>query len=96
VPTVRIEHRIHDYAAWRAAFDRDPVNRKQSGVRRYRLFRPVDDPNYILIDLDFDSAGEADAFIAAMRKVWQSPQAAPALLGSPQVRITEEVETTEL
>jgi hypothetical protein len=93
---VRIEHRIHDYAAWRAAFDRDPVNRKQSGVRRYRLYRPANDPNYIMIDLDFDGAGEANAFIAAMRQVWQSPQAAPALSGSPQVCVIEEVESVEL
>ncbi len=48
-----------------------------------------------MIDLDFDSPSQAEAFRAAMREVWQSPQAAPALLGSPQARIVEVVESTQ-
>lgn len=93
MPTVRIEHQIHDFDAWKAAFDRDPAGRERSGVRRYRVSRPVDDPAYVMIDLDFDSASEAERFLATMREVWRSPQAAPALLGSPQARIVEEVES---
>lgn len=96
MPTVRIEHKIHDYDAWKAAFDRDPADRRGSGVRRYRISRPIDDPAFVMIELDFDSAGEIEAFLATMRNVWQSPQAAPALLGSPQVRVIEEVESVEL
>lgn len=95
MPTLHIEHPIHDFESWKAAFDRDPADRQQSGVRRYRVFRPIDDPNYILIDLDFDSASEAEAFLAAMRDVWRSPQAAPALKGSPQARILEALESQE-
>ena len=93
--TLRIEHQIHNFDTWKAAFDRDPAHRQQSGVRRYRIARPVDDPAYVFIDLDFDSAPEAEAFLAAMREVWQSPQAAPALVGGPQVRIVETVESKE-
>jgi hypothetical protein len=93
VPTVRIEHGIHDYDAWKAAFDRDPADRRRSGVRSYRVLRPLDDPNYILIDLDFDTQDEAERFIGVMRRVWQSPQAAPALRGAPSARIAETVES---
>lgn len=95
MPTVHIEHQIHDFNSWKSAFDRDPANRQQSGVRRYQILRPIDDPNYIMIDLDFDNARQAEAFLAAMREVWRSPQAAPALLGSPQARIVEAVESKE-
>jgi hypothetical protein len=28
-------------------------------VRRYRILRASDDPNYVMIDLEFDSASEA-------------------------------------
>lgn len=96
MPTLRIEHQIHDFDTWKAAFDRDPAGRQRAGVRRYRVSRPVDDPAYIMVDLDFDSAPEADAFLAMMRQVWKSPQAAPALLGKPQARIVEEVESKAL
>jgi hypothetical protein len=94
--TLHIEHEIHDFDAWRAAFDRDPAHRHDAGVRHYRLSRPIDDRNYVLIDLDFDSAREAETFAGAMRKVWQSPAAAPALRGAPRTRIVETVETADL
>jgi hypothetical protein len=93
--TLHIEHAIHEFATWKAAFDRDPAGRQQSGVRGYRVARPVDDPAYVMIDLDFETAGEADQFLTKMRAVWQSPQAAPALLGSPQTRIIEIVESQD-
>ena len=41
--TLQIEHRIKDFAMWKAAFDRDPVNRAASGVTAYRINQPVDD-----------------------------------------------------
>jgi hypothetical protein len=36
---VRIEHAIHDFGSWKAAFERDPAGRQESGVRRYRILR---------------------------------------------------------
>ncbi|NTU83675.1 MAG: hypothetical protein HGA45_30605 [Chloroflexales bacterium] len=93
--TVHIEHPIRDFKLWKAAFDRDPVGRERSGVRRYRILRPTDDPNYVMIDLDFESVGAAEGFLAAMQEVWRSPAAAPALSGSPQARIVEAVESHE-
>jgi hypothetical protein len=94
--TLRIEHQIRDFDSWKAAFNRDPAGRQRSGVRCYRVFRPVDDPNYVMIDLDFEGPSEAEAFLATLqRDVWRSRQAAPALVGSPQTRIIEAVESKE-
>lgn len=95
MPTLHIEHEIRDFDTWKAAFDSDPARRQQSGVRRYRVLRPIDEPNYVIIDLDFESSSEAETFLATMRDVWRSPQAAPALIGSPQARIVEAVESKE-
>ena len=94
--TLRIEHAISDYDTWKTAFDRDPANRKQSGVRRYSICRPVDDPEYVMLDLDFDTMSEAEAMLTRLHEIWQSPAAAPALAGTPQTRIIETVETTEV
>lgn len=55
--------------------------------------RPTDRPNYVLIDLDFDTSSEAEHFLDAMREVWQSRRAAPALSGSPLARVFAEVES---
>jgi len=33
---LHVEHAISDFETWKRAFDSDPVQREQSGVRRYR------------------------------------------------------------
>lgn len=96
MPTLRIEHPVSDYDTWRAAFDRDPVDRRGSGVRRYAIHRPVDDPRYVLIDLDFDSAIEAERMLARLTDLWRSSVAAPALAGAPQTRVIETTEVVDL
>jgi len=92
---VQIEHPVPDFEAWKATFDRDPVRREASGVRRYQIYRPIADRNYVAVDLEFDNRGEAEAFKVALEALWRSPQAALALAGTPQARIVEVVETKD-
>ena len=94
MPILRIEHPVADFDGWKKAFDSDPVNRRQSGVRRYRVLRAMDDPNYMMIDLEFDSKGEAESLLAAMRVVWS--RVAGTVISNPQARIVETVEIVEL
>jgi hypothetical protein len=90
MPTLHIEHAIVDFALWRTAFERFAGVRTQAGVRSHRLQRPVGDPHYIVIDLDFDTIPEAERFLEFLHtKVWSSPENAPALVGTPQTRILE-------
>jgi len=91
---LRIEHPVPNYTGWKQAFDSDPVGRKKMGVRRYRILRPVDNPNYVMIDLEFDTASQAEALLAAMRVVWGRVEG--TIITSPQSRIVEAVETVEL
>jgi hypothetical protein len=95
MPTVQLEHGVKDFAMWKTAFDRDPIDRRGLGVRRHRVFRPLDDPDYVVVELEFDTTAEAHACGTALRQLWASRQAAPALLGSPRVRIVETVEDQE-
>jgi hypothetical protein len=92
---LQIEHPVPSFDAWKKVFDSDPVNRKQSGVRRYRVLRPIDNPNYAIIDLEFDSVNEAEGLLAAMREVWRGVQGT-IIESSPRVRIVEAVESKEL
>jgi hypothetical protein len=88
---LRIEHPVPNYAGWKQAFDSDPVGREKLGVRRYQILRAVDDPNYVMIDLEFDTAGQAEALLAAMRVVWGRVEG--TIMMNPQARIVEAVET---
>ena len=53
MPVVRIEHTVPDFEKWKQAFDNDPADRKGSCVRDYRILRPHEDPNYVIVDLSF-------------------------------------------
>lgn len=90
---LRIEHPVLDYEAWKAAFDSDPIGRAESGVRRHQVQRAIDDPSYVMIDLEFDTQGEAEAVLAALRVVWD--RVVGTIVTNPQARIVEPVETKE-
>jgi hypothetical protein len=91
MPTLHIEHPIADFDLWYAAFGRFAEARQRAGVRDYRVQRPVDEPNYVVIDLDFDTTDQARGFLEFLRnKVWASPENAPALIGAPQTKILED------
>ena len=88
--TLHIEHSIKDFDLWSSAFDRFAQMRAQSGVRAERIQRPVDDPRYVVIDLDFATVEEAERFLVFLRtKVWADSESSPALVGSPQTKILE-------
>jgi hypothetical protein len=90
--TLHIEHAITDFGLWQAAFDRFAGVREQSGVRAARIQRPVDDPQQVVVDLDFDTADDAAGFLAFLQtNVWSSATNAPALVGTPRTTILERV-----
>ncbi|KXK15495.1 MAG: hypothetical protein UZ14_CFX002000516 [Chloroflexi bacterium OLB14] len=88
---LRIEHPIPSYEKWKQAFDSDPVGREKMGVKRYQILRPVDNPNHVMIDLEFNTAQEAEALLNAMREVWKRVQG--TIMTNPQATIVETMET---
>lgn len=90
---LRIEHRVPDYDQWKQAFDNDPVGRERMGVRRYRVLRPLDDPNYVMVDVEFGSRREAEDLLAAMREIWSRD--GHRVSAGQQARIAEAVERRE-
>ena len=88
---LRIEHPVPDFERWKQAFDSDPVGRAQSGVRRYRILRSVDDPSYVMIDLELDDPEAAAALLARLRELWSGVD----VMRDPRTRIAEVVESEE-
>jgi hypothetical protein len=90
--TLHIEHAISDLKTWLGAFGRFAEARQRAGVKAQRVAQPVDDEQYIYVELDFDTVGQADEFKSFLEtKVWSSPRASPALHGAPRARILNEV-----
>jgi hypothetical protein len=89
-----IEHAVLDFDAWKRAFDSDPVGREQNGVRRHRVLRSVDDPNFVVIELEFDGAAEAEAFAGKLLELWGRVTDELGLVGR-NLRVLDSVEATE-
>jgi hypothetical protein len=90
--TLHIEHAITDFSTWQSAFDRFEEMRQQAGVRRQTVRRPVDDDQYVVIDLEFDTAEQATALLGVLNdKIWAARDNSPALAGKPRTSILETV-----
>lgn len=88
MPTLHIEHEIVELDLWKAAFDRFADLRTHAGVRAHRIQQPIDDPHYVVVDLEFGTTAEAHAFADTLRsRIWPSRNNAPALAGTPRTRI---------
>jgi hypothetical protein len=54
------------------------------------VYRPVDDPKYVIVELDFDARDRAESFLATMRGIWK--QVDGSLIDGPRARIVDCVE----
>ena len=93
MPTLHIQHQVADYDTWkRNAFDADPIGRSAAGVHRHRISRSADDPNYLMIELEFASMPEAQAMQTALRNLWRRPL---VQISGPISRIIETAESKD-
>lgn len=91
---LRIGHKVESFEGWKKVFDSDPISRKQSGARRYRIFQLTDDPNYVIIDLEFDNLKNAELTLASLNKLWSNVEG--KVIFKPQTQILNIVESVEL
>jgi hypothetical protein len=85
---LHIEHPVTDFEIWQNAFSRFAEMRSHAGVRAESVQRPVDDPNYVVVDLEFDTRDGAESFLQFLRsEIWPSEENAPALVGTPRTSI---------
>jgi hypothetical protein len=88
--TLHIQHPITDFDTWTSAFNRFADARRMAGVQAQRILRPVDDPRFVVIDLDFDTTAEAQSFRSFLTtQVWAHPENSPGLAGIPETMILE-------
>jgi hypothetical protein len=72
--TLHVENQVHDYESWKGVFDKFDRERRDRGVRSYRIVRGHDDPNAVIIDMEFDSTTRAEEFREFLRGVLGTPQ----------------------
>ncbi len=90
---LQIEHQVANYDAWKKAFESDPINRKNSGVKKYRIYRPTDNLNYVIVDLEFDNLENAQMTLVALQKLWVKVEG--TVMVNPKTRMLEMTEHHE-
>ncbi len=91
---LHIEHPVPNYEGWKKAFDSDPMNRKKSGVKTYRVYRSVQEPNYVAIDLEFNDYSSAEKMLAALEVMWKKVEG--SVITGPKAKLFEVIESIEL
>ena len=91
---LRIEHAVPNFEGWKKAFESDPIDRRKAGVHHYRILRPVDNPNYVIIDLEFDNLKQTEEALAALQNLWGKVEG--KVMMNAQTRILEIAEATDL
>jgi hypothetical protein len=94
--TLHIENTVRDYPTWKSVFDKFDRMRQEQNVRGYRISRHHDDPNQIVVDLDFDTAEHATSFREVLAKVWASPQSKEQLVSHSEPQVLELVDQRAL
>lgn len=93
---LHMEHDVPSYENWkRMGFDADPLGRKSMGVKRYRIGRRSDNPDRVMIELEFETADAGSRMASALQKMWVGAQA-KGLIGAPSLTAFEIVETADL
>ena len=60
--TLLVRHRVRDYDRWKAAFDAHEPERARAGSLGGRVFRDGDDPEDVLVVLEWDDLDRARDF----------------------------------
>lgn len=87
---LQIEHPVPSYEGWKKIFESDPMKRELSGVKSYRISRPIDDINYVLIELVFENREKAETMLEGLQNLWK--QVEGKVIGTQKARITEVIE----
>lgn len=83
MPVVLVRHKVKDYARWRPLYDEDGSARKAAGCKGTQVFRSADDPNEVMLLLEWDDLAKARQFAqsADLRDTMQRA----GVLGKPDV-----------
>jgi hypothetical protein len=51
---------VEDYEVWKPMFDSDPVGARKA-AKGHRILRSLEEPNEVFVQVEFGSAGDAEA-----------------------------------
>jgi heme-degrading monooxygenase HmoA len=90
---VLLRGKVQDYARWKPTFDEHGATRKAAGSKGARVFRSADNPNEVIILMEWDQLKNARQFTQSedLKKTMEKA----GVVGKPDVYFLEEVESSQ-
>ena len=63
MPHTVLHQKVENFAKWKAGFDATPDARKAAGIKSYQIFQTVDDPNTVVMLIEWDALESIDKFM---------------------------------
>lgn len=82
-----VRHTVAEYAAWKAGYDNHGALRKEHGAIRDQVLQSVDDPNDLLVLIEFGSLANAKSF--ASDPSLKEAMSAAGVVGAPDISFRE-------
>ena len=82
-----VRHTVADYATWKASYDHHGASRKEHGAIRDQVLQTLDDPNNVLVLIEFGSTEDAKAF--ANDPSLKEAMSTAGLIGAPDISFRE-------
>ncbi len=90
---LHVEHPVPDFNIWKNLFDQNSIGRDNSGMRGYKILRPIDGANFAIVDIEFDTTEQAQSFLNTSRSMWQKVEG--RIMKDPVARIFEVIEARD-
>ena len=90
MPHILVRIKVEDYERWKPGFDELGATREERGSKGGRLFRSADDPNEVVILLEWDNLENAREY--AHSNVLREAMQRHGVTGRPDFFFLEEVE----
>ena len=81
MPYLLVRQKVSDYAQWKSVFDAHSLTRQANGSRGGQIFRSADDPNELVVLLEWDVLENARQF--ALSNEWREVMQRAGVVDQP-------------
>ena len=82
-----VRHTVADYTTWKTGYDHHGASRKEHGVISDQVLQSAEDPNNLLVLLEFGSMADAKAF--ANDPALKEAMSKAGVIGEPDISFRE-------
>ena len=93
MPFILVRHTVADFATWKPAYDEHAAMRKDAGSKGGQVLRSADNPQEVVVLLEWDNLQNAQAFAGSAGL--QTAMEKAGVVGQPDILFLEEIERSD-